>query len=77
MNQSKYYTIDLDEYIIELKDDIFDFLDLSYHETLKYLNFRNTVSEIPNVHYQEASLSVQLNLSNKVTIQKRVVYGVF
>ena len=50
-------------------------MNLAEPAELRYLNFADKVSQWPT-HFR-APLTIQMNLSNKVFIQSRVVYDLF
>ena len=66
--------LELEEFRTELYDDSINFMGLSDPKTLDYLNFDKSSSQITVTAPQ---FTVWINLSSKVTKQKRVVYDIF
>ena len=62
---------DLIEFRTDLFDDNLNFLGLGAPKKINYLNFSNIVKEWPEPW---STFSIDLALSQKVIIQKRIVY---
>ena len=64
--------MNLHEVRTELYDDRINFMGLASPKELLYLNFDETVQSMPDSMFEQ--FTVMVTLSDKVVIQKRVVY---
>ena len=74
LNEPHIYDIKLDEYRTEFHDSRFSFLNLPEPDQLNYLNFDPNYTDWGTNIELLPNFTLLISLSNKVVIQKRIVY---
>ena len=64
----------MNEYRTTLQDSWLDFLGLNEPNYLNYLNFESNYQELPSI-IATKSFRIEILLSNRIFVQKRVVYN--
>ena len=73
--EPRVFELFLDEYQVELYDDVINSLGLTEPKVFNYFNFASEIKEEPGYLHSNA-LSIYLQISDKVFKQKRTVYDI-